>query len=269
MNFQIVGIHGAPRSGTSWLGQLFNSHEQVAYRFQPFFSYAFRGRLTAHSDSDDMRRFFDDLLATDDAFVTQYGDARLAHEMPTFAKATATHLAYKEVRFHDLMEPILATLPQARLIGIVRDPLQVIESWFGAPREFRHEWSIMSEWRAAPRKNAGLQENWYGFDRWKALARLFLDLEQRYPERFMIARYGDLVGDTFNWMERLFSFAGLSSTRQTTQFIQDSTSRDDEDPYGVYRAGKPAIRTQLPAEIRTAILRDLADSDLVRFVADC
>ena len=268
MNHRIVGIHGAPRSGTSWLGQLFNSHECVAYRFQPFFSHAFRGRVTAQSGPDAMRRFFDDLLDTDDAFVTQSGDARLARESPTFAKAPATHLAYKEVRFHDLMEPILESVPQARLIGIVRDPLQVIESWVGAPREFRHEWSIMSEWRTAQAKNAGLQENWYGFDRWKALARLFLDLERRYAERFMIVRYGDLVADTFDCMERIFSFSGLSSTPQTTQFIRDSTSRDDGDPYGVYRARKPAMSVRLPDEIRTAILRDLAGSDLGRFVAD-
>jgi len=268
MNHQIVGIHGAPRSGTSWLGQLFNSHEQVAYRFQPFFSHAFRGRLTTHSGPDDMYRFFGDLLETHDAFVTQSGDARLAHEMPSFAKAPATHLAYKEVRFHDLMEPILATLPQARLIGIVRDPLQVLQSWVGAPREFRHDWSILSEWKAAPGKNAGLQENWYGFDRWKALARLFLDLEKRYPERFMIVRYGDLVRNTFDWMERLFSFAGLSSSPQTTQFIRDSTSRDDGDPYGVHRAGQPAARMRLPGEVRAAIVQDLAGSDLARFTAD-
>jgi hypothetical protein len=268
MNHQIVGIHGAPRSGTSWLGQLFNSHEQVTYRFQPFFSHAFRGRLTARSGTDEMRRFFEDLLQTDDAFVTQTGDARLARDLPAFAKAPPTHLVYKEVRFHDLMEPILAGLPRARLIGIVRDPVQVIESWVEAPREFRREWSIASEWRAAQGKNAGLPENWYGFDRWKALARLFLDLERRYPGRFMIVRYGDLVADTVACMKKLFGFAGLSPTSQTAQFIRDSTSRDDGDPYGVHRAGQPAARMRLPGEVRAAIVQDLAGSDLARFTAD-
>ena len=34
-----VAIFGVPRSGTSWLGQIFNSSPMVAYRFQPLFSY--------------------------------------------------------------------------------------------------------------------------------------------------------------------------------------------------------------------------------------
>ena len=61
----IIAIHGAPRSGTSWLGQLFNSSPQVAYRYQPFFSYAFRGRIDTGSDVASLRGFFADLLDGD------------------------------------------------------------------------------------------------------------------------------------------------------------------------------------------------------------
>jgi hypothetical protein len=69
--FPIVGIHGAPRSGTSWLGQLFNSSEHVAYRYQPFFSYAFKERLSVRSGALEIQRFFDDLRNTEDDFVLQ------------------------------------------------------------------------------------------------------------------------------------------------------------------------------------------------------
>jgi Sulfotransferase family len=268
MNHQLVGLHGAPRSGTSWLGQLFNSHEQVAYRFQPFFSHAFRGRIDTCSAADEMDRLFDDLLQTGDPFVTQSGEARLARDAPNFGKAPPTHLVYKEVRFHDLIEPILLRVPRSRMIGIVRDPLQVIESWVAAPREFMPGWSIASEWRNAQSKNAGLPENWYGFERWKALARLFVRLERDFPGRFTIVRYADLVRDTAGWVERLFQFAGLSPTRQTMQFIGDSTARDDGDPYGVYRAGRRDRDRPLPDEIRETICRDLENSDLARFMTE-
>ena len=37
----IVGVHGVPRSGTSWLGQILNASKKVNFKFQPLFSYAF------------------------------------------------------------------------------------------------------------------------------------------------------------------------------------------------------------------------------------
>lgn len=51
-----IAIFGVPRSGTSWLGQLFNSSERVAYRYQPLFSYAFKGRLNENSTLDEIWR---------------------------------------------------------------------------------------------------------------------------------------------------------------------------------------------------------------------
>jgi len=35
----IIGIIGAPRSGTSWTGQIFDSAPDVLYRMQPFYSW--------------------------------------------------------------------------------------------------------------------------------------------------------------------------------------------------------------------------------------
>ena len=37
-----LALFGCPRSGTSWLGQIFNSAPDVAYRYQPLFSYEFK-----------------------------------------------------------------------------------------------------------------------------------------------------------------------------------------------------------------------------------
>src|SRR5436305_252996 len=101
---RIVAIHGAPRSGTSWLGQLFNSSENVAYRYQPLFSYAFKQRLTSTSTRREIELFFDDLLFTEDDFVLQRGAASLAGYSLEFEKAEITHLVYKEVRYHCVLE---------------------------------------------------------------------------------------------------------------------------------------------------------------------
>jgi hypothetical protein len=267
-SYRLTGIHGAPRSGTTWLGELFNSHEHVAYRYQPFFSYAFRGRINECSTAGEMRRSFDDLLLTDDEFVCQTGSARLAKSSPQFAKGAPTHLVYKEVRFHDLIKPIIAALPDAKYIGIVRDPLSVLESWLGAPREFKPEWSIRTEWRWAPLKNAGLAENWFGYERWKQLAGLYLELAARDRERFRIVRYEEIVAAPVPTVESLFRFCGLQMGEQTVRFIADSTTgNDDEDPYGVFRSThRPPRSARLPAEIGDWIRQDLRGTDLEQFL---
>ena len=266
---QVIAVHGAPRSGTSWLGQLFNSHPQVAYRYQPFFSYAFRGRVTTATPADALRSFLDDLLATNDDFVLQTGRARVARAAPTFEKSKSrpTHLVYKEVRFHDLIPILLERLPTLRVIGLVRDPRSVLASWFNAPREFRAEWSPAAEWRDAPLKNAGLRENWYGYTRWKELARMFSALEIDHPDSFRIVRYESLVADPISTTFELFAFCGLTPGLQTTSFIRESTSRDDGDPYGVFRSRRGIHAPALSDDIARIILDDLQGTSLARFLA--
>jgi hypothetical protein len=269
VHYQLIGIHGAPRSGTTWLGELFNSQEHVAYRYQPFFSYAFRGRINAQSTPSEMRRCFDDLLMTDDEFVRQTGAARLARSAPEFVKKASTHLVYKEVRFHHLIEPILAALPDAKYIGIVRDPLSMLASWLAAPREFKPGWSIREEWRSANLKNAGLEENWYGYERWKQLAHLFLELAARYEGRFRLVRYEELLAAPDHVLASLFQFCGLPLGVQTTHFLAESTTREDDgDPYGVYRRHQNLRRApDLPCEVGETIKRDLSGTQLEQFLA--
>src|SRR5690606_1709659 len=166
------------------------------------------------------------------------GKGRLARQAPQFHKERMTHLIYKEVRFHHLLPHLLEVLPDFRAIGIVRDPRFVLASWFKAPREFDPDWQHLAEWRYADRKNAGLEENWYGFARWVELAKLFLELEVSHADRFLVVRYEDLVRATTSVTERLLAFCGLRATEQTRRFCRISASTDDGDPYGVCRAGR-------------------------------
>ena len=45
---KIILITGVARSGTSWIGQIIDSSPEVVYRFQPLFSYAFKGFLDSN-----------------------------------------------------------------------------------------------------------------------------------------------------------------------------------------------------------------------------
>ena len=45
MTLKKIAIFSVPRSGSSWLGQIFNSHEDVSFRMQPLFSYSHKSAL--------------------------------------------------------------------------------------------------------------------------------------------------------------------------------------------------------------------------------
>lgn len=243
----VVGLHGAPRSGTTWLGEIFNSVPSAAYRYQPFFAYAFRARVDAARSAEDLEGILRDILATEDDFILQRGERRLAASGTAFAKAAPTHLVYKEVRYHQLL-PRLLELPRFRGVGIIRNPLEVLNSWRHAPREFDPAWSFEAEWRRAERKNAGKPEEHYGYEGWKRAARQFEACRDAAPDRFRIARYADILADPETEIAGLLAFAGLPMTEQTAEFIARSTSTHQDDPYGVFRdhrerrAGEPLLK---------------------------
>src|SRR5690348_1500678 len=128
---------------------MFNSNEHVAYRYQPMFSYAFKGRLNEESTASDISSFFVDLLCSDDDFVLQSGQSSLAEYELSFPKALITHLVYKEVRYHHLLEHLLKLEPRLVVVGLIRNPCAVLHSWMHAPREFSPDWNMREEWQSA------------------------------------------------------------------------------------------------------------------------
>ena len=93
-----LAIHSVPRSGSSWLGQIFNSSPSVCFRFQPLFSYAFKDYLNKESTMEDILRFFEVIARSNDDFLLQK-DKVYSGEYPCFDKKEQfSHIVYKEVR---------------------------------------------------------------------------------------------------------------------------------------------------------------------------
>ena len=91
-----VLLGGVARSGTSWIGQIFDSSPAVRFRFQPLFAYAFKGRLNYDSSPSDFEEFLADLFGYEDDFITQT-DKRLSGQYPVFCKnPDQSHLVFKE-----------------------------------------------------------------------------------------------------------------------------------------------------------------------------
>ena len=263
MNFHTVSIHGVPRSGTSWLGQIFDSHPDAAYRHQPLFAYRFKDRLNLESTPEDVSRFLHELYhVPNDEFIL---DIMRRESAPEFWRRAVKanrprYLVMKMVRYHHLLRLFLEKIEDVRIIGIVRNPCAVINSWLQAPKEFRAAWKAHEEWRYAAKKNAGRAEEFNGFEKWKEVALMFLRLEQEYPNSFCITQYEHLVSAPVTEVARLFSFVGLDVQQQTLDFIHLSHSKHDPDPYSVikdptsYRRWEteldPSIATEIVAEIR-------------------
>jgi hypothetical protein len=264
-----VGIFGTPRSGTSWLGHIFNSHQDVALRFQPLFSYGHKGSLTVHSSAEEIRAFFEEILYSQDAYAMMTSDTQKNY--PAFQKAvTPTHIVFKETRYLHIIENILTQCSEVKIIGIVRNPLAVMASWVLAPKEFNPEWNINSEWRDAPSKNMNRAEEFYGFDKWKEVTEAFLRFKNQFPQQFILVRYDELNRAPLDTTKSLFDFCGLNVEDQVQEFLIASKSRHDPDPYSVFRAKANDAHWQdvLPEQITKKIMLELKNTPLDIFLQD-
>ena len=99
-----IAIHSVPRSGSTWLGEILNSSPDVKYCFQPLFSYQFKDFLDEGSSREEVDRFFMLLSNTDDDYICQKLQRR-AGTLPSPNKSKlATHVIYKEVRYHHILD---------------------------------------------------------------------------------------------------------------------------------------------------------------------
>lgn len=264
---QLVSIQSSPRSGSSWLGQIFKSSPKVEFRFQPLFSYAFKDRVDPDSSREMILDFFADILETNDPFVLQ-ADAYHVEYPDLGVRGEVTHLVMKEVRYNHVVRRMIEQLPELKVVGLVRHPCAVLDSWIHAPREFKPDWSIEEEWRSGAKKNQGRPEESFGFDKWKEVAQLFLDLERERPDQIKVVRYADLNADPENVVRDLFGFCGLPYGSETEAFIRASRSKEGTDANSVYRKVRPdtAWKGRLPEEIAAAVIHELEGTPLERFL---
>ncbi len=263
MYSNVVALYGVPRSGTSWLGQILDSCPNVVFRFQPLFSYRFKNRITTESTYEDIHLFFDELYQEDEDEFLNQTDKRLSGIYPTFMKKSddLSILAYKEGRYMYTIPLLLERYKDIKIIGIVRNPYDVLESWINAPSEYKEWWDIEEEWRFAASKNEFRPENYFGYYKWKEYIKLCAEMQKKYPENFIIIRYEDLYENALESAKDLFAFLKMPFTEQTQEFIKKSQSKTVDSVYSVYRAKeqKRIRKVFLPEKIKQEIAKDLKD----------
>ncbi|MCZ7574942.1 MAG: sulfotransferase [Ardenticatenaceae bacterium] len=265
---KIIAVVGMPRSGTSWLSQILDSSPQVRFRLSPFFSYEFKNAVNQSSSKEDYERVFQGAYQSSNNFMNQT-DRRMSGHYPTFQQKEnqPEFLAIKMTRFHNLLSRILDLFDDLKMVAIVRHPCGAIHSWLTHPREFPREADPLQEWRTGKCRKTAPEEFW-GFEDWKKVTRLHLQLERDLPDKFRIMRYEDLVANSVRETVHLFAFLGLVYTAQTDHFLKLSQQQHCDDPYAVYKLPyvKNRWKEELDPRIRKEILAEIQHTDLARFL---
>lgn len=252
---KIIAIAGVARSGTSWLGEILDSSPDVAYRFQPIFSFAFKNSVDEDSSETEFRRFFDGIYSSGDEFLLQ-SDKRESGLYPVFNKNVAPDfLVWKEARHQYILGRMIRLFENVKVLAIVRHPCGVINSWLNNPKEFPAGFEPREEWRFGGCKNRGLPENFFGYYKWKETANMYLDLQRQYPRQAMVVRYCDLVDKLVDSVERIFRFVGLPIGDQTRQFIDVCHATHIDSPYSVFR--DKAVKDRWMKELDPYIAREI------------
>lgn len=265
----LLFINGAPRSGTTWTVALFNSHPAARFRYQPLFSYAFKGIIGVGTGRAEILDYLQRVAATEDDFVLQRGKAQLGDRPPEPDRAPCRLLAIKETHYHHLLPNLIRQLQEARFLFVVRDPRAVINSFLTTPSEFKPGWNPHDEWRRAPAKNQGRPENFFGFEKWIELTRAFMSMARSDPQRCRLVQYERLIADPTAQAAELFAFAGLELAPATLDFIAASAAGGNRrHDHGLIKDRSVATRWQseLAPEIRSAIETELRGTDLERFL---
>lgn len=260
---KIVGIIGVPRSGTSWLGQIFDSAPDVLYRMQPFYSWAFRDKIHVRSSKREINDFFCELYLSNDSYLKQQ-ERKKSGIYPIFnnKKSQPEVMVYKEVMFHYLIPILLKHVDQLKIIALVRHPVDVLTSYYNAPREFDPTLDIQKEWYFAQNRNELLPERYFGYHKWKEYMKLISIIQEKYPKRVIVIRYEDLAKNPECVVQQLFQYTDISYEKQSEQFIIDSQSSTVDDPYSVFRnKSELRFRNKLPSNIIIEIKQDLQSFD--------
>ena len=266
---QIISIHGGPRYGTSWLGQIFDSSKDVRHKWQPLFSDSFKNRVPELNTKSGFLNYYNDLYNFEDNFLDRTKQKEKGiYPIFDHKDPNPRILVTKHTRYHYLIPIQINLLDNITFVAIIRNPCGALNSFRKAPREFDPAWNFTDEWRFAQKKNEFLPGNYFGFHRWKEFVKLCIEMEKKYPKNFNLITYEELAQNTDNCINKLFSQCNLKIESQTIDFISKSKTIHNDDVYSVFKGNKNIYdwQDELPSEIISEIYNELKNTEFERFI---
>lgn len=309
-------LFGMPRSGTTWLGKIFDSHPTTMYRHEPD-TWRPLVELPMLADPGQASGYRDRVERYVDEVVRMRAD-RVCGKQPIFPKAYASGLAtqmhragaaiskvagrcgitlpvlgvprpparrdwqlvWKSIESLGRVGLLIECLPQAKAVQIVRHPCGYVGSVLrgeaasrfthgGAAEDFGIFAMLCETARARQRGlNVAAFRAMHPVER---LAWQWLLLNEKARDdaapsaRHVVLIYEELCFEPQRVTERLFEFAGLPMSRQTTDFLARSTRTRREDYYSVFKdplASAWRWQRDLPAADIQRVLAVAAQCDL-------
>ncbi|MDB2423483.1 sulfotransferase [Paracoccaceae bacterium] len=263
----IIYLAGVARSGSSWVGQILAAHPQICFRFQPLFAYELKGQIDEDSSAEEFSQFFRKLSMPVEGFMRQ-DDKITSGEYPeNIESGNETILAFKENRYQSVIGPMLRKIPSLRVIGLIRHPCAVLNSWRKNEKEFPPKSDFQKEWRHGMCKNSG-PEDYFGYYKWKEVSNLYLDLSDQFPDRVCILHYDRMVEDPAACSEAVLNFCGLEYAPEVAAFVEKSSSYSHNSYYAVFKLPSVAIKWQkeMPTNIIEEVYADLVGTRLEQFL---
>jgi LPS sulfotransferase NodH len=308
----LIFVLGAPRSGTTWLAKIIDSHPAVIYRHEPdkldtpgepgetIPALVHRWAAERRPEAVTKRPFFRKswqspvyhglrwcvvALVTVLSRIPSALRPRLA-AVPDFASAPPSRLLIKSVAFARGVGPLARSLPESRIILILRHPCGQIASLMRGNRQKRFDlresgtdmpYDALQAIRHAAAHGvteaafAALTDAGKYAWAWRAFNETAHAAIAGLPNA-LIVPYEALCQDPPGFSRKILAFVGLDWNRQTQDFVSaSSTHAGSAGYYAVYRnaaAAADAWQTTMPTADKDAVLAVVAGSPLIGFWAD-
>lgn len=182
-----IFVAGLRRSGTTLFYRLMNANSHLF-----LFNERFPGdRLNGRGVSSERNIYYTvhDPLEFN-AIAKKYLSPRLRKNYSRWGAKLALELAHPDPGSVSIpaMHKILAAFPQAKVLGITRDPRDFVLSAL---------------------KRGGHDLQWW-IDEYTDMMNLFKSLREKSPDSFMVVSYEDLVDDPMTIIRRCCDFSGLA-----------------------------------------------------------
>jgi len=275
---RLVWIFGSPRSGSTWLLQTLAKHGAVVPVNEPLIGY-YLGLILADQGADpsslDLQNFTLSRLRRDDRsniLSTAFRDVWLpafgrllrarfyAHAVrcPSRVPFSRTLVVIKEPNGSQSADLIMSALPRARLLFLLRDGRDVVDSELAA--------NLSSGWATkafpglrgvSPRDRLGFVTN--SAYKWLWRTDVVQQAFAEHPGPKSLVRYEDLLRDPYRELRSLFDWLGLDvSEHELNEWIRsesfDELPEEVRGPSQFFRAAAPGLwRANLTAEEQAAV----------------
>lgn len=261
---KMVWIFGSPRSGSTWLGRDLLNHEQNIFWDEPYIGWFI----------SELRKWEEDRI---DYFYSNYHKDLLVPLLRktilfrtySLARTLTKNIIIKEPNGSGGADLIMKSLPNSKLIFLVRDGRDVVDSMLDthAPYSWNEETTgvtiITEEDRAHWVKEYAAK--------WKFYSEIVLEAYNKHdPSLRLLIRYEDLRKDTVKELQKIYDFLGITITKEELEHLVKRHQFENIDPElrgpgKFYRSATPGKWKDNFKQEEKEIMKHIMNGTLIKF----